>query len=77
MGILSKLMGKDEHSEAAAGMQAECGHGALVPRWDAVEDMGKEDKVSSYHCEGCNGDFTMEEAQRIRAQSSMPTTPPA
>jgi hypothetical protein len=40
-----------------------CPHTAIVARWDSVEDMGKDDKVSAYFCQGCNQVFTPEEAQ--------------
>jgi hypothetical protein len=46
------------HSEAASL----CPHTALVPRWDSIDDMGKEDKATSYFCQGCERTFSREEA---------------
>ena len=43
-----------------------CPHTTLVPRWDSVADMGKEDKVTSYQCEGCHGTFTAAEGRALR-----------
>ena len=43
-----------------------CPHTTLVPRWDSVADMGKEDKVTSYTCEGCAQSFTGAEGRALR-----------
>lgn len=77
MGILSRLFGgkKEEPAAEVTSIEAECPHTALVPRWDSAEDMGKEDKISGYRCEGCGNSFSREEGesllkaeeQRIRA----------
>jgi hypothetical protein len=63
--MLRKLFGgesktKDEAHEIEA---PPCPHTALVPRWDNLEDMGKQDKATSFHCQGCDQVFTAEEAQ--------------
>lgn len=73
MGILSKIFGggsAEPSREASAAPPPECGHGALVPRWDKAEDMGKSDRVSNYYCESCAGTFTPVEAERIRLSST-------
>jgi transposase-like protein len=80
MGFLSRLFGgkKEEPPDEAAVSAAECPHTALVPRWDSAEDMGKEDKISRYRCEGCGNTFSREEGlnlleaeeERVRALES-------
>jgi hypothetical protein len=68
MGLLDKLLHRTttvtptQASEAAA-----CLHGALVPRWDNVADMGNEEKVTSYRCDSCGKDFTPEETRGLWA----------
>ena len=44
-----------------------CLHIALTARWDAVEDMGHEDKATSYVCEACSTQFTPAEANEVRS----------
>lgn len=72
MGILSKLFGggSAKTAPAADGPAPKCAHGALVPRWDRAEDMGKNDLVSNYYCEGCAETFTPADAERIRLSSA-------
>ena len=52
---------------AIAERPLSCPHVALVPRWDRLDDMGKEDRVSGYDCEGCGAHFTPDEATTLRA----------
>ncbi len=68
MSLLRKLTGKQEQEDAAeqaspAMESPTCPHTALVPRWDSVEDMGKDDRATSYFCQGCERTFTAEEAR--------------
>jgi hypothetical protein len=70
MSFLRKLSGKESEQDApelpaVSHEQAvsSCPHTALVPRWDSIEDMGKEDRATSYFCQGCERTFTPEEAQ--------------
>ncbi len=59
---------------AAADAVPPCPHTALTPRWDSVADMGNQEKVTSYTCQGCNQEFTAAagrtllatEAERLR-----------
>jgi hypothetical protein len=39
----------------------------LIPRWDRAEDIGRQDRVSLYRCEACGREFTLAEANRLRA----------
>jgi hypothetical protein len=62
---IRSLFGKGRNQESvaeAAAADIECPHTTLVPRWDSVEDMGKEDAVSGYFCEGCRMSFSPSEA---------------
>jgi hypothetical protein len=72
MSLLRRITGKDRRAgparppEPAAEEGAErpsCPHTALVPRWDSIQDMGKEDKATSYFCQGCGRSFSPEEAR--------------
>lgn len=69
MSFLSRLFGrkKEPRVEEAAAEAAVCPHTALVPRWDSAEDMGKEDKISGYRCEGCGDIFSREEGEALLA----------
>ncbi len=51
-------------------MDASCPHVTMIPRWDRAEDMGHDDRVASYHCEGCGHTFTAEEGAQLRATES-------
>ena len=68
MSILSKILGGGGEAAAAPSEAPipECAHGALVPRWDSAEDMGKSERISSYYCEGCATSFSPAEAAAIR-----------
>lgn len=73
MSLLRKLTGKEkdqaedpptsEMPEATTTESTTCPHTALVPRWDSIEDMGKEDRATSYFCQGCERTFSPEEAR--------------
>ena len=45
---------------------ADCPHLLLSKHWDAVADMGKEDKVSGYRCNSCGTTFSAEEGEAIQ-----------
>lgn len=66
MGILGKLFHR-ETEEATASASAECPHANLVPRWtDNPEDMGNEEKASSWDCTSCGQSFPPDEARRLQ-----------
>ena len=59
---------QDEPAPAAADAPAtECPHYVLVPHWDAVADMGKDDRATSFRCEACAREFSREEGLALRA----------
>jgi hypothetical protein len=67
MGLLSKLFGgKSKDSQVAPIAVGECIHAVLVPRWETVNDMGHEDRISRYMCEACHQEFPPEEGVRLR-----------
>jgi len=51
----------------AADEAPPCPHTALTPRWDSVSDMGNQEKVTSYTCQGCNQSFTAAEGRTLLA----------
>lgn len=65
MGFLSRLFGGKKAEPAEEAAAVDCPHTALVPRWSSADDMGKEDKISGYRCEGCASDFSSEEGERL------------
>jgi hypothetical protein len=68
MGILKKVLSQNEDNReqepVAAEPERECPHTALVPHWDAVEDMGNSEKAT-YRCEACGNVFSSEQAQEF------------
>ncbi len=70
MGFLKGLFGGSRTEEAQATnerqVEADCVHTTVTPRWDNAEDMGKTEKITVYHCEGCGTDFTPAEIASIR-----------
>jgi hypothetical protein len=74
MGFLDKLFGKSKTAEAGgatATVEAPlCPHSVLVPRWDSIEDMGREDKATHFLCEACGRSFTPGEAAQLRASEA-------
>lgn len=60
--------GEDESSSAQVADTASetCEHVLLVPHWDSPENMGIEDKASSYRCNTCEESFTREEEEVLR-----------
>lgn len=72
MSVLGRLF---RHGEAQTGDAAQagagdvavaCPHMTLTARWDRVQDMGKEDLATAFHCESCGATLTGEEGRRLR-----------
>jgi hypothetical protein len=63
MGLFGR---KREQQQTATQEKPECLHIGLTARWDSVEDMGNDEKATSYVCSSCNAEFTPDEARRIR-----------
>ena len=68
MGLLSKLMGRPETAEPEQEqISVTCPHLALVPRWDSADDIGHEERATSFHCESCGRDFSAAEMRALRS----------
>lgn len=66
MGLFDKLFGgKSKQATAVAEPAVTCPHAVLVPRWDSVQDMGREDKATRYMCEACHEIFTPDQAKEL------------
>jgi len=58
----------DETTKAAdVGATPVCEHIMLIPKWDSVDSMGRDDEISSFRCDACGAEFTAEEGARLRA----------
>jgi hypothetical protein len=68
MGFLNKLFGKGESAtmESPPEVTTTCLHTSLTGRWDSVEDMGHEDKVTGWSCQSCGQNFTPAEGRALR-----------
>src|SRR5713101_4775183 len=66
--IAMRLFGKKKADQPTpTSERPTCLHIALTARWDSVEDMGNEDKATSYVCLTCNAEFTPAEASEVRS----------
>ena len=45
-----------------------CAHVAITPRWDNIDDMGHDDRASSWVCDACHATLTPAEAAEARAK---------
>jgi transposase-like protein len=69
MGFLDKVFNKEKKEEAVVETPP-CPHSVLVPRWDSIDDMGKEEKATHFVCEACQETFSPEDASRLRASEA-------
>lgn len=69
MGVFDKLFGANGKKESVAVETPPCPHTALVPRWDSVGDMGREELATRFICEACHQEFTPAEASALREGS--------
>ena len=49
---------------------ASCLHAALAPRWDRAEDIGHDDRASSFRCDACQTIFTADEVAVLREREA-------
>ena len=70
MGLLDKILGRSQKLEAKPSVQVACLHTALAPRWDKAEDIGHEERATSFMCDACHQSFTAEETQALRQTES-------
>ena len=57
---------QETSAQTTPDARAECQHYNLVPQWDTVADMGKEEKVTAYRCSTCGKQFAPQDAQTLR-----------
>ena len=68
MGLLDKLKGRTGTKEAAASTPPpSCLHTVLLPRWESVDDMGHDDRATSFRCDACSSEFSPQQALDLRA----------
>ena len=65
MGLLGKLLKKPVEQETLTA--STCSHRILLARWDSVEDMGHEERITGYKCEGCGELFTADAGRQLRS----------
>lgn len=61
---------RKRRDESATNEQPEatpCEHLVLIPMWDSVDDIGRQDRVSRERCEACGAVFSADEAASLRA----------
>ena len=68
MSMFKKLFGKSEEKPAAEQPQVVCLHTVLLPRWDSVDDMGKQDRITGYSCQSCGETFTALEGRTLQSK---------
>lgn len=71
MGVLSFFIRKKD-AQSAASAHLDCPHPILSARWDSVQDIGNEDKATSYRCAECGAEFSVKEATEIRRHQIVP-----
>ncbi len=57
---------KESAEQVAPEVSETCEHVLLVPHWDSPENMGVEEKATSYRCNTCDESFTREEEEVLR-----------
>lgn len=80
MGLFSKLRGRTVEVETDTE-DHECLHASLTPHWDRLDDMGNDDKATSWTCTSCNQAFSpaersellRTEADRLKRAVGQPT----
>jgi hypothetical protein len=65
MKLLGKLFGRSKPTAASTVELARCPHTTLTPRWGSLAEMGQEDKISGYSCDGCSQRFTPAEGRAL------------
>ena len=68
MSWLDRIRGRKTEAEAPAPISVQCPHVTLVPHWDNPEDMGHEDRATSFRCDACGSGFTPAEAASSAAR---------
>jgi hypothetical protein len=66
MRLLGRRRGETATDEEQPQSTA-CEHLVLIPMWDSVDDIGRQDRVSRERCEACSTVFSADEAASLRA----------
>jgi len=61
-----RLFGK--RTSPAEDSATTCVHGVLIPSWDRLEDMGHDERATSFRCEACGTTFTPANARLVVEQ---------
>jgi hypothetical protein len=70
MSFFKRLFGNEKpESMPAEAPAVECPHISLVARWDSIEDMGHEDRATSFVCEACGASFSPEAGRKLRGEA--------
>lgn len=51
-----------------------CAHLVLTARWDNPQDIGHEDRATSFRCVECPAEFTPDEARELRSRHPLQMT---
>lgn len=71
MGLLNKLFHKTDDAPSATD-DVVCYHKMLTARWDSTDDIGKEERATSFQCESCGESFSGDEGRRLLHDSRNP-----
>lgn len=66
MRTLGKLFRRSSREKSVPAEEVPCPHVALAQRWDRAEDIGYEERASSYVCQACGQSFTASEVRELR-----------
>jgi hypothetical protein len=67
MKWLRKRHEDDAPKDGGAASTPVCEHIVLIPKWDSVESIGRDDEISRFRCDACGTEFTPEEGAGLRA----------
>ncbi len=68
MGLLDRIFGRSKKTEVAeAPAPTRCPHTILNAVWDSADDVGNEEKASSFTCPACDESFSPAAAAELRA----------
>lgn len=71
MGLLDGMLRRaSAGNPAGAPVPPTCPHFSLTPRWDSADDVGHEEKVTAFRCEGCGQLFSPDEARYLQTGRS-------
>ena len=66
MGLFNRKKAEDAATMTSEHAQVACPHTSMVPRWDNLDDMGHEDRISGYRCDSCHESLSAEQGHQLR-----------